>query len=67
MTNEEYQRKSGLNIDVKSVVEEPHLYMMGFSRSTDENQLMFIPTRREYLLSLSHTTEIDVVPTTDKM
>ena len=67
MNNEEYQRKNGLNVDVQSVVEEPHLYMMGFSRSTDEDQLMFIPTRRECLLSLSQTTETDGVPITDKM
>ena len=65
MNNEEYQKKNGLNVDVQSVVEEPHLYMMGFSRSTDEDQLMFIPTRRECLLGLSQTTEIDGVPITD--
>lgn len=67
MTNDEYKRKSGLNVDVQSVVEEPHLYMMGFSSCTDEDQLMFIPTRRECLQSLSQPIEIDGVPIVDKM
>lgn len=55
LTDKEHQEKKGLNraVSVQSKIERPHLYMMGASRSTDSDQLLFIPTRRECLLSFS--------------
>jgi hypothetical protein len=58
MTSTEFKNKNGLDINVQSAIEEPNLYMMGFSGSSDADQLMFVPTRRECLQSLSHPIEI---------
>lgn len=67
LSNKEYKAKNGYDVDVQSLVEEPKLYMMGFSSSTDEDQLMFVPTRNECLQGLSNTVQIDGIQIADKM
>ncbi|KAK3704916.1 hypothetical protein QZH41_005383, partial [Actinostola sp. cb2023] len=50
------------------VIEEPHLYMMGLSGSSDADQMLFIPTRRECLQSFSQPVESkDGIAIQDKM
>jgi len=66
-TNQEYQEKYGTFVDVQSVIEEPHLYMMGMSGSSDADQMKFVPTRRECLKSLSKTIEVNDIEFKDKM
>ncbi|KAK3734075.1 hypothetical protein QZH41_019813 [Actinostola sp. cb2023] len=68
MTNQEYQQKNSVQVDVQSVIEEPHLYMMGLSGSSDADQMLFIPTRRECLQSFSQPVESkDGIAIQDKM
>lgn len=42
--------------DLQSVVETPHLYMLGASGAKDSDQLAFIPTRRECLRDFESST-----------
>lgn len=55
LTNKEYKQNHGIQVDVQSKIEAPHLYMLGVSGSGDADQLMFVPTRRECLHELSET------------
>jgi hypothetical protein len=67
MTSTEFKKKNGLDINVQSVIEEPKLYMMGFSGSSDADQLMCVATTRECLQCLSHPIEIHGATINDTM
>lgn len=67
MTRDEYKNKTGLEVNIQSVIEEPQLYIMGHSGCTDADQMMFIPTRRQCLYSLSQPIEKDGIPIKDRM
>ena len=51
-------------MDVQSVIEAPHLYMLGAAGAKDSDQLAFIPTRRECLKELNFT-EVQVADKTE--
>ena len=56
LTNQEQKEKQGgKGVDVQSVIEAPHLYMLGAAGAKDSDQLAFIPTRRECLKELNFT------------
>lgn len=47
LTNDEYMAQNQISkrVDVQTIVEQPHLYMMGVCGSSDADQMLFIPTR----------------------
>ena len=51
-------------MDVQSIIEAPHLYMLGAAGAKDSDQLAFIPTRRECLKELNFT-EVQVSDKTE--
>ena len=69
LTNEEYLAKNTNNkkIDVQAEIEQPHLYMIGMCGSSDADQVLFIPTRRECLRDLSKEVQIQDVKIKDTM
>ena len=75
LTNQEYREKSGgKGGDVQSVIEAPHLYMLGTASAKDSDQLAFVPTRRECMKELTFTkvqvsneTETVTIEITKKM
>ena len=65
LTSQEYKEKQGgKGVDVQSVIEAPHLYMLGAAGAKDSDQLAFIPTRRECLKEL-HSTEVQAPDETE--
>lgn len=65
LTNQEQKEKEGgKGVDVQSVIEAPHLYMLGAAGAKDSDQLAFIPTRRECLKELNFT-EVQVPDKTE--
>lgn len=52
LTREDLPKAS--KIDIQATVEEPQLYILGSSRSTVEDQLLFVPTRQEDLIDLNN-------------
>lgn len=67
LTNKEFKETNGCEVDVQSIIEQPHLYMMGCSKDTADSQLMFVPTRRECLNNLSKHVELEGVSVIDQM
>ena len=56
VTRQEMLEKTEKDVDVQATVEEPQLYILGQSRSTVEDQMKFIPTRQEDLMTLKNAT-----------
>ena len=52
-TNEEMKAKGKENIDVQSLVERPHVYILGRCGASEVEQLAYITTRKACLQSLS--------------
>ncbi|CAH3194686.1 unnamed protein product, partial [Porites evermanni] len=52
-TNEEMKAKGKENIDVQSLVERPHVYILGRCGASEVEQLAYIKNRKAYLQSLS--------------
>ena len=69
LTSEEYLAKNtnDKKIDVQAEIEQPHLYMIGMCGSSDADQVLFIPTRRECLRDLSKEVQIQDVKIKDTM
>ena len=69
LTNKEYLAKNTntKKIDVQAEIEQPHLYMIGMCGSSDADQVLFIPTRRECLRDLSKEVQIQDVKIKDTM
>ena len=67
LTTKEYKEKTGKSVDIQATIEQPHLYIMGKSASTQEEQLLFIETRKECLKAISASTEIDGIQIVDTM
>jgi len=61
LTNEEFEEKHVMKVNVQSIIEQPHLYMMGVSGGADADQMVFIPTRRECLQGLSQPIQANGV------
>lgn len=59
LTSSEYKEKHGSYVDIQSAIEEPYLYLMGLSGSSDAEQLKYISTRRECLIQLSEEVELN--------
>lgn len=55
LTSKEYKAQHGQEFDIQSIVETPHLYMMGAAGAKDVDQLEFVPTRQECLKEFTHT------------
>ncbi|CAH1259276.1 Hypp2220 [Branchiostoma lanceolatum] len=53
LTPSEYHEKYNLKLSVQSAVEQPHLYMIARSNSSDADQLLYAETRRDDLPSLA--------------
>ncbi|XP_035663701.1 uncharacterized protein LOC118407344 [Branchiostoma floridae] len=53
LTDTEYEQKFNLKISVQSAVEQPHVYLIARSGSSDAEQLLYAQTRRDDLPSLS--------------
>lgn len=65
LTYQEWKEKhGGKGVDVQSVIEAPHLYILGAAGTKDSDQLAFIPTRRECLKELNFT-EVQVPDKTE--
>ena len=47
LTHKEARQRLGFckEIDVQATIERPHLYILGQSKSTVEDQMQFVPTR----------------------
>lgn len=54
LTSQEYKDEHG-GVDVQSIIEASHLYMLGASGAKDSDQLAFIPTLRQSLKELQFT------------
>lgn len=69
LTNEEYKAKfpERSNLDVQSVVERPHLYILGRSKSTNDEQLSFVAERVKDLMNLVQPTCIRGIQITDEL
>lgn len=69
ITNQEYCQKfpDRPPIDVQATVEKPHLYILGQSKSTDQDQLSYTLSRVEDLKQLVEPVEIGGVPIFDVM
>ena len=52
-TNEEMKAKGKENIDVQSLVERPHIYILGRCGTSEVEQLAYIKTRKAWLQRLS--------------
>lgn len=68
LSDAEARAKLGKQVDVQASVEKPHLYILGQSGSSIEEQMRFVPTRQEDLRNLEQpvTTE-DGIDITDGM
>ena len=67
LTNQEQKEKQGgKGVDVQSVIEAPHLYMLGAAGAKDSDQLAFIPTNRQCLKELKFT-EVQVPDKTERV
>ena len=65
LTSQEYKEKQGgKGVNVLSVIEAPHLYMLGAAGAKDSDQLAFIPTRIECLKEL-HSTDVQASDETE--
>ena len=53
LSKAEATKMFGREIDVQATVERPHLYILGQSRSTIEDQMRFVPTRQDDLRALN--------------
>ena len=69
LTNDEYRNKypERPKIDVQSVIERPHLYILGRSKSTDDEQLGFVNERVKDLQDLHEPIYIEGVPIRDNL
>ncbi|XP_019626548.1 PREDICTED: uncharacterized protein LOC109471652 [Branchiostoma belcheri] len=53
LTDEEYYQKYNLRLSVQSAVEQPRIYIIARSKSSDAEQLLYSETRRDDLPSLA--------------
>lgn len=68
LTSKEYFEKTGLKVDIQSVVEKPEIYIVGRCKSSDAEQLGYIGTRCDCLRGLAnHIDNGPGVPVTDLM
>ncbi|KAI8522148.1 hypothetical protein Bbelb_019020 [Branchiostoma belcheri] len=49
LTDEEYHQKFNPRLSVQSAVEQPRIYIIARSKSSDAEQLLYAKTRRDYL------------------
>lgn len=67
-TNKEMKEQGKGNVDIQSLVERPHVYILARCGSSEAEQLMYIHTRKSCLLGLSNKlTTCSGVEVTDVM
>ena len=59
LTNNEAKAKLGKDVDVQATVEKPHLYILGQSGSSIEEQMKFVKTRQDDLKLIRQTITTD--------
>ncbi|CAC5412435.1 unnamed protein product [Mytilus coruscus] len=67
LTSKEYLERNPTIIDIQKIVERPHLYILGQSASTDQDQRTSIQTRMEDILELSEGTKFQDVTFIDQI
>ena len=59
ISDEEAKAKLGRDVDVKASIEKPHLYIIGQSGSSIEDQMKFVPTRQDDLKNLKQAIKTE--------
>ena len=66
-TDEEILRKTGKEINVQSVVEQPEIYIFAHCSDKTSEKLSYVPFRREDILEMSFPLKIEGVVIKDTM
>ena len=59
ISDEEAKAKLGRDVDVQASIEKPHLYIIGQSGSSIEDQMKFVPTRQDDLKNLKQAIKTE--------
>lgn len=44
LTSQKYKEQYGREVDIQATTEQPHMYILGKSRATLQDELLFVPT-----------------------